>query len=120
MQRDNRELKEKLRELEQDNKELGRKANEIEERKVSYIGQAVSAFSNIIAPNLAKPAPAANIGTVEGAQDQNSDEERLRRVVGIFRAAEPEQWLDLLEGVAYIVQNEPKTYQMVRPMLLRK
>lgn len=120
LQRDNRELKEKLRELEQDNKELGRKANEIEERKVSYIGQAVSAFSNIIAPNLTQPAPAANIGTVEGAQDQNSDEERLRRVVGIFRAAEPEQWLDLLEGVAYIVQNEPNTYKMVKPMILRK
>lgn len=119
LKRDNDELQKRLRELEQDNRELGQKANEIEERKVSYIGQAVSAFSNIIAPNMAKAAPAVNIGAVEGATE-NTDEERLKRVVSIFREAEPDLWLDLLEGVAYIVKNEPQTYQMVRPMLLRK
>lgn len=118
LQRDNKELQAKLEELRRDNKSLEEKASDIEERKVSYIGQAVSAFSNIIAPNLVH-APSANIGSVEGSEN-NSDAERLQRVVGVFRAKEPEQWLDLLEGVAYIVQNEPATYQMVRPMLLRQ
>lgn len=114
LENENKQLQKELKELKEENKELEQRASEIENKKVSYIGQAVSAFTGMFAP---QPQPA--IGVVDGGQ-QPSDEERLQNVVMILRQKEPECWLELLEGVARIVQNDPQTYKMARGFLLNK
>lgn len=111
---ENKQLQKELSELKSENKELEQRASEIESKKVSYIGQAVSAFTGMFAPQQ-QPA----IGVVDGAQNK-SDEERLQNVVMILRQKEPEMWLDLLEGVARIAQNDPATYNMARNFLIQK
>lgn len=126
LKRDKKELENRVAELKSENKELESRANEIEEKKVSYIGQAVAAFSQMFAPATAQPAAA--IGTVEGQAEavedveeveDNSDQARLTRVIAILRRKEPEQWLNLLEGIARIAQNDPATYNMARNFLIK-
>ena len=112
LENENKQLQKELKELKEENKELEQRASDIENKKVSYIGQAVSAFTGMFAPQQ-QPA----IGVVDGGQQ--SEEERLQRVVLILRQKEPEKWLDLLEGVARIVESDPQTYAMARGFLLK-
>lgn len=112
LENENKQLQKELKELKEENKELEQRASDIENKKVSYIGQAVSAFTGMFAPQT-QPA----IGVVDGGQQ--SDEERLQRVVLVLRQKEPEKWLDLLEGVVRIIENEPQTYAMARGFLLK-
>lgn len=124
LKRDKIELEKRVAELKSENKELASRASDIEEKKVSYIGQAVAAVSQMF--GTGQQQPAAAIGTVEGQaveeveeETGNSDQERLTRVIAILRQKEPEQWLNLLEGIARIAQNEPETYNLARGFILK-
>lgn len=124
LKRDKIELEKRVAELKSENKELASRASDIEEKKVSYIGQAVAAVSQMF--GTGQQQPAAAIGTVEGQaveeveeETGNSDQERLTRVIAILRQKEPEQWLNLLEGIARIAQNDPATYNMARGFILK-
>ena len=124
LKRDKIELEKRVAELKSENKELEARASDIEEKKVSYIGQAVAAVSQMF--GTGQQQPAAAIGTVEGQaveeveeETGNSDQERLTRVIAILRQKEPEQWLNLLEGIARIAQNDPATYNMARGFILK-
>ena len=124
LKRDKIELEKRVAELKSENKELEARASDIEEKKVSYIGQAVAAVSQMF--GTGQQQPAAAIGTVEGQaveeveeETGNSDQERLTRVIAILRQKEPAQWLNLLEGIARIAQNDPATYKMARGFILK-
>lgn len=124
LKRDKIELEKRVAELKSENKELEARASDIEEKKVSYIGQAVAAVSQMF--GTGQQQPAAAIGTVEGQaveeveeETGNSDQERLTRVIAILRQKEPEQWLNLLEGIARIAQNDPATYNLARGFILK-
>lgn len=128
LKRDKIELEKRVAELKSENKELASRANDIEEKKVSYIGQAVAAVSQMFGTGQ---QPAAAIGTVEGqavaaeeveqaTEEQASDQERLTRVIAILRQKEPTEWLTLLEGIARIAQYEPQTYNMARGFILNR
>ena len=117
LEMENKQLQKELNELKSENKELEERASEIENKKVSYIGQAVSAFTGMFAP---QPQPAIGIVDGGGKGEQKSDEERLQNVVMILRQKEPEMWLDLLEGIARVAQYNPETYNMARNFLIQK
>lgn len=124
LKRDKIELEKRVAELKSENKELEARASDIEEKKVSYIGQAVAAVSQMF--GTGQQQPAAAIGTVEGQaveeveeETGNSDQERLTRVIAILRQKEPEQWLNLLEGIARISQNDSATYNLARGFILK-
>ena len=124
LKRDKIELEKRVAELKSENKELASRASDIEEKKVSYIGQAVAAVSQMF--GTGQQQPAAAIGTVEGQaveeveeETGNSDQERLTRVIAILRQKEPTEWLNLLEGIARIAQNDPATYNLARGFILK-
>ena len=124
LKRDKIELEKRVAELKSENKELEARASDIEEKKVSYIGQAVAAVSQMF--GTGQQQPAAAIGTVEGQaveeveeETGNSDQERLTRVIAILRQKEPTEWLTLLEGIARIAQNDPATYNLARGFILK-
>lgn len=124
LKRDKIELEKRVAELKSENKELASRASDIEEKKVSYIGQAVAAVSQMF--GTGQQQPAAAIGTVEGQaveeveeETGNSDQERLTRVIAILRQKEPTEWLTLLEGIARIAQNDPATYNLARGFILK-
>lgn len=124
LKRDKIELEKRVAELKSENKELEARASDIEEKKVSYIGQAVAAVSQMF--GTGQQQPAAAIGTVEGQaveeveeETGNSDQERLTRVIAILRQKEPTKWLNLLEGIARIAQNDPATYNLARGFILK-
>lgn len=126
LKRDKIELEKRVAELKSENKELASRASDIEEKKVSYIGQAVAAVSQMF--GTGQQQPAAAIGTVEGQAEAveeveeeagTSDQERLTRVIAILRQKEPTEWLNLLEGIARIAQNDPATYNMARGFILK-
>lgn len=124
LKRDKIELEKRVAELKSENKELEARASDIEEKKVSYIGQAVAAVSQMF--GTGQQQPAAAIGTVEGQtveeveeETGNSDQERLTRVIAILRQKEPIEWLNLLEGIARIAQNDPATYNLARGFILK-
>lgn len=124
LKRDKIELEKRVAELKSENKELEARASDIEEKKVSYIGQAVAAVSQMF--GTGQQQPAAAIGTVEGQtveeveeETGNSDQERLTRVIAILRQKEPTEWLNILEGIARIAQNDPATYNLARGFILK-
>ena len=126
LKRDKIELEKRVAELKSENKELASRASDIEEKKVSYIGQAVAAVSQMF--GTGQQQPAAAIGTVEGQAEAveeveeeagTSDQERLTRVIAILRQKEPTEWLNLLEGIARIAQNDPATYNLARGFILK-
>ena len=124
LKRDKIELEKRVAELKSENKELASRASDIEEKKASYIGQAVAAVSQMF--GTGQQQPAAAIGTVEGQaveeveeETGNSDQERLTRVIAILRQKEPTEWLNLLEGIARIAQNDPATYNLARGFILK-
>lgn len=127
LKRDKIELEKRVAELKSENKELASRASDIEEKKVSYIGQAVAAVSQMF--GTGQQQPAAAIGTVEGQaqaveeeeeeETTNSDQARLTRVIAILRQKEPDEWLNLLEGIARIAQNDPATYNLARGFILK-
>lgn len=124
LKRDKIELEKRVAELKSENKELASRASDIEEKKVSYIGQAVAAVSQMF--GTGQQQPAAAIGTVEGQaveeveeETGNSEQERLTRVISILRQKEPTGWLTLLEGIARIAQNDPATYNLARGFILK-
>lgn len=127
LKRDKIELEKRVAELRSENKELASRASDIEEKKVSYIGQAVAAVSKMF--GTGQNQPAAAIGTVEGQaqaveeeeeeETTNSDQARLTRVIAILRQKEPDEWLNLLEGIARIAQNDPATYNLARGFILK-
>ena len=124
LKRDKIELEKRVAELKSENKELEARASDIEEKKVSYIGQDVAAVSQMF--GTGQQQPAAAIGTVEGQaveeveeETGNSDQERLTRVIAILRQKEPTEWLNLLEGIARIAQNDPATYNLARGFILK-
>lgn len=126
LKRDKIELEKRVAELKSENKELASRASDIEEKKVSYIGQAVAAVSQMF--GTGQQQPAAAIGTVEGQAEAveeveeeagTSDQERLTRVIAILRQKEPTEWLNLLEGIARIAQNNPATYDLARGFILK-
>lgn len=125
LRRDKIELEKRVAELKSENKELEARASDIEEKKVSYIGQAVAAVSQMF--GTGQNQPAAAIGTVEGQaqaveeeeEETNSDQARLTRVIAILRQKEPDEWLNLLEGIARIAQNDPATYNLARGFILK-
>lgn len=126
LKRDKIELEKRVAELKSENKELASRASDIEEKKVSYIGQAVAAVSQMF--GTGQQQPAAAIGTVEGQaqaveeeeeEETNSDQARLTRVIAILRQKEPTEWLNLLEGIARIAQNDPATYNLARGFILK-
>lgn len=121
LKRDKIELERRVAELKSENKELASRASDIEEKKVSYIGQAVAAVSQMF--GTGQQQPAAAIGTVEGQaveeETGNSDQERLTRVIAILRQKEPTEWLNILEGIARIAQNDPATYNLARGFILK-
>lgn len=124
LKRDKIELEKRVAELKSENKELEARASDIEEKKVSYIGQAVAAVSQMF--GTGQQQPAAAIGTVEGQaveeveeETGNSDQARLTRVIAILRQKEPDEWLNLLEGIARIAQNDPATYNLARGFILK-
>jgi len=110
MERENKELREKVHELE-------RYQHDYDEKKLSLISTAIGAVKDQILPGIfgAKAVSPAAIGSAD-------DEEltaRLQKVVGEMREIEPDKWLDLLEGIVRIAKTDPATYNMAKNFLLK-
>ena len=56
---------------------------------------------------------------MEEEEETNSEQARLTRVIAILRQKEPDEWLNLLEGIARIAQNDPATYNLARGFILK-
>lgn len=119
--------------LKQEIKELEKEANNYNTQKLSLIGQAVDAVKNEILPNLFKSKDNAvqtvpNIGAVESSTNETQKEEtgeeeidvkRLEEVITRLREIEPEEWLNLLEGICNIHDNDISTYKLARNFLIK-